>query len=124
MTRWPLPPRRPCIRMRARLALVPGLSLSYQDRILRTRGVIFMVACPSLAAVLNSRAAPPFQSPTGFRFVAQILQASRFGIVHARQIEGFRAPAMQPGAGFAGDVGKLAGNHGRPAEADIPDSRT
>ena len=42
----PVPPRRPCIRKRARFAFVPGLSLSYQERILRTCGVSSMtVTC-------------------------------------------------------------------------------
>ena len=38
----PVPPSRPCISRRARLAFVPGLSLSYQERILRTCGVSSM----------------------------------------------------------------------------------
>ena len=38
----PVPPSRPSIRMRAMFALVPGLSLSYQERISFTFGVSCM----------------------------------------------------------------------------------
>src|SRR3954469_1161415 len=38
----PVPPSRPCIRMRARLALVPGLSDSYLSRIVLTAGVMLI----------------------------------------------------------------------------------
>src|SRR3546814_18353029 len=39
MMSLPVPPSLPWVRMRARLALVPGLSLSYQERIFLTVGV-------------------------------------------------------------------------------------
>ena len=42
MTILPVPPSRPCIRMRARLALVPGLSDSYLSRIALTAGVMLI----------------------------------------------------------------------------------
>src|SRR5579883_86677 len=40
MTSLPVPARRPWFKSRARLVLVPGLSLSYQLRISRTRSVM------------------------------------------------------------------------------------
>src|SRR3546814_14755262 len=39
MMSLPVPPSLPWVRMRARLVLVPGLSLSYQERIFLTVGV-------------------------------------------------------------------------------------
>src|SRR5438270_12485499 len=38
----PVPPSRPCLRMRTRFALVPGLSDSYLSRIALTAGVMLI----------------------------------------------------------------------------------
>src|SRR5512147_713172 len=47
MTIRPEPPVVPCMSIRARFALTPGLSDEYQERISRTRGVSRMGNVPS-----------------------------------------------------------------------------
>src|SRR3954470_6638842 len=57
----PVPPSRPCIRMRARFALVPGLSDSYLSRIALTAGVMLIVGEAPFCAI-RFGSAPRYRS--------------------------------------------------------------
>src|SRR4051812_39228190 len=46
MTSLPVPPSRPCISIRARFALTPGLTPSYLSKMALTAGVTDMLASP------------------------------------------------------------------------------
>src|ERR1700684_3037511 len=82
----PVPPSRPCIRMRARLALVPGLSDSYLSRIALTAGVM-----------LIARDAPLL--PIRFGFGRPRVAAAR-----AIQIGGGAAPDGPPQSSLIGSL--------------------
>src|SRR5947199_2193603 len=58
----PVPPSRPCMRMRARLALVPGLSDSYLSRIALTAGVMLIAREAPLLAD-SFRVGAPLSQP-------------------------------------------------------------